>query len=117
MSASHGNTPAAWTAVTVMFVGFLISAFALPFDVPWLFFVGLVVVALGAVIGKVMQMMGMGTAVAFQDHRDPEYEKGRAAEQAEEAEHTEPTPQSENTEALEHNEQPQAEQSQRSQHS
>ena len=86
MPAHHGNTPAAWTAVTVMFVGFLISAFALPFDVPWLFFVGLAVVVVGAVIGKVMQMMGMGTTVAFQDHRDPDYEKGRPAERAETAE-------------------------------
>ena len=41
MSASHGNTPAAWTAVSIMFVGFLVSGLALPFELPWLFFVGL----------------------------------------------------------------------------
>ena len=41
MSASHGNTPAAWTAVSIMFVGFLISGIALPLELPWLFFVGL----------------------------------------------------------------------------
>ena len=45
MSASHGNTPAAWTSVGIMFVGFLISGLALPFELPWLFFVGLAVVA------------------------------------------------------------------------
>ena len=44
MTASHGNTPAAWTAVAIMFVGFLISGFALPLELPWLFFVGLGVV-------------------------------------------------------------------------
>jgi hypothetical protein len=60
MSASHGNTPAAWTAVSIMFVGFLIGGLALPIKAPWLFFVGLGVVALGAVVGKVMSMMGMG---------------------------------------------------------
>ena len=65
MSASHGNTPAAWTAVCIMFVGFLISGLALPFELPWLFVAGLVVVALGAVAGKVMSMMGMG---GDQDH-------------------------------------------------
>jgi hypothetical protein len=65
MSSSHGNTPAAWTAVGIMFVGFLISGLALPFELPWLFFVGLGVVALGAVVGKVMSMMGMGN-----DHAD-----------------------------------------------
>lgn len=74
MSASHGNTPAAWTAVSIMFVGFLIGGIALPLDVPWLFFVGLVVIAIGAVVGKVMQMIGMGTTVTYKDHRDPDYE-------------------------------------------
>ena len=43
MSAAHGNTPAAWTAVTIMFVGCLVSALAIPLALPWLFFVGLVV--------------------------------------------------------------------------
>jgi hypothetical protein len=74
MSASHGNTPAAWTAVTIMFVGFLLSGLALPLELPWLFFVGLGVVALGAVIGKVMQMMGLGSTVTYKDSRDPEYD-------------------------------------------
>jgi hypothetical protein len=75
MSASHGNTPAAWTAVSIMFVGFLISGFALPLDSTWLFFLGLVVVLLGAVVGKVMAMMGMGSTVTYKDHRDPEYDE------------------------------------------
>ena len=47
MSASHGNTPAAWTAVSIMFVGFLISGIALPRAQEWLFWVGLAVVVLG----------------------------------------------------------------------
>ncbi len=74
MSDSHGHTSAAWTAVAIMFVGFLISGIALPFSLPWLFFVGLVVVALGAVVGKVMQMMGMGNTVTYKDSRDPDYD-------------------------------------------
>jgi hypothetical protein len=69
MSANHGNTPAAWTAVSIMFVGFLIAGLALPFDLPWLFFVGLGVVVIGAIVGKGMQMMGMGT-VSYKDHHD-----------------------------------------------
>jgi hypothetical protein len=75
MSASHGNTPAAWTAVGIMFVGFLLSGIALPMELPWLFFVGLAVVVLGAVVGKVMQMMGMGQTVTYKDDRDPEYDE------------------------------------------
>ena len=74
MSDSHGHTPAAWTAVTIMFVGFLISGLALVFALEWLFFVGLVVVALGAVVGKVMQMMGMGNTVTYNDAGDPDYD-------------------------------------------
>ena len=74
MSASHGNTPAAWTAVTIMFVGCLVAALAIPLALPWLFFVGLGIVALGAVVGKVMQMMGMGNTVAYKDASDPEYD-------------------------------------------
>ncbi len=74
----HGHTPAAWTAVGVMFVGFLISGFALPLALPWLFFLGLAVVAVGVVVGKVMQMMGLGNTVTYQDSNDPDYDETRA---------------------------------------
>ena len=73
MSDSHGHTAAGWTAMAIMFVGFLLSGLALPFSLIWLFFLGLVVVALGAVVGKVMQMMGMGNTVSYKDENDPEY--------------------------------------------
>ena len=65
MSASHGNTPAAWTAVSIMFVGFLHqrSRPAARAAVAVLRRPGVVV--LGAVVGKVMSMMGMG---GDQDH-------------------------------------------------
>lgn len=75
MSASHGNTPAAWTAVGIMFAGFLISGLALPFEQIWLFFLGLGVVVLGALVGKAMSMMGMGNTVAYKDAHDPEYDE------------------------------------------
>lgn len=79
MSASHGNTPAAWTAVSIMFVGFLLAGLALPFELPWLFFVGLGVVVIGAVVGKVMSMMGMGSTVTYKDQRDPDYDTHETA--------------------------------------
>ena len=85
MSDSHGHTPAAWTAVTIMFVGFLISGLALPFALAWLFFVGLAVVALGAVVGKVMQMMGMGNTVTYKDAGDPDYDHDHDHESQREA--------------------------------
>jgi len=79
MSDSHGNTPAAWTAVSIMFLGFLISGIAVPWEKPWLFFVGLAVVVGGAVVGKVMQMMGMGSTATHDEDRDPEYDDHQRA--------------------------------------
>lgn len=76
MTDSHGHTPAAWTAVGLMFLGFLLAGIALPLALPWLFFVGFGVVALGAIVGKVMQMMGMGQTVAYRDHHDAGHDAG-----------------------------------------
>jgi hypothetical protein len=75
MSDSHGHTTAAWTAVIIMLIGFTIAGVALPLAEEWLFFVGLGVVALGAVVGKVMQMMGLGNTVSYEDERDPDYDE------------------------------------------
>ena len=58
---SHGHTPAAWTAVIVIFLGFVVGGLALMMQnwpLFWLGGVGLVVV--GGILGKVMQMMGLG---------------------------------------------------------
>jgi hypothetical protein len=57
----HGNTPAAWTAVIIMTLGFLIGAVAVIMQNWTLFWIGGVgLVVAGAIVGKVMQMMGMG---------------------------------------------------------
>jgi hypothetical protein len=56
----HGHTWAAWTAVTVMFLGSCVSGAAVIVAQPWLFFVGIGVIVIGAIVGKVMQMMGYG---------------------------------------------------------
>lgn len=70
----HGNTPAAWTAVTIMGVGSLIGGIAIVVAETWLFFVGIGVIVVGAIVGKVMQMMGLGSTVTFKDEKDPEYD-------------------------------------------
>ncbi len=63
MSASdHGHTPAAWTGVTIAFIGFCISGAFVVMAKPVGFWAGMVVVALGGVVGGVMRMMGMGQA-------------------------------------------------------
>jgi hypothetical protein len=57
---SHGQTPAAWTAVTIMMIGFIVGSIAVV-QLNWVLLgISAAVIALGAVVGKVMQMMGMG---------------------------------------------------------
>ena len=60
----HGNTPAAWTAVTIIMIAFVVGAYAV-LTANWaLFWIGGVGgTVLGAVVGKVMSMMGMGKKV------------------------------------------------------
>lgn len=60
MKAEHGHTPAAWTTVTIVLIGFVVGGVALIVAQPWLAFVGVGIVVLGGVVGKIMQMMGLG---------------------------------------------------------
>jgi hypothetical protein len=61
MSANHGNTPAAWTAVVIALLGFLVGGIALMLDpASWVVFwvgVGLVVVA--GVVFVIMDKLGL----------------------------------------------------------
>lgn len=59
----HGHSFAAWTAVSVIMVGSLLMSIAvgIGFGATWLFVVGVVVVALGAILGKVLGAMGFGS--------------------------------------------------------
>jgi uncharacterized ion transporter superfamily protein YfcC len=57
---NHGQTPAAWTAVTIIMIGFLVGCWAVVVLNWTLLAVAVVIVVLGVVVGKVMQMMGMG---------------------------------------------------------
>lgn len=56
----HGQTPAAWTAVFIIMAGFLIGSIAVVAASPLWAWIGVAVVIIGAIAGKVMQMMGMG---------------------------------------------------------
>jgi hypothetical protein len=57
---SHGHTPAAWTGVTIAFIGFCISSVFTVMAEPVGFVAGLVVVALGGIVGLAMRAAGMG---------------------------------------------------------
>ena len=58
--ANHGNSVAAWTCVSVVTLGFVVGALAFAVTEPWLFWVGVGVVVLGLLLGKVLAMMGFG---------------------------------------------------------
>ena len=58
--AHHGNTPAAWTAVCVALVAFLVGAVGLLVDNYVVFWTGVALLVVAAVVGKIMQAMGMG---------------------------------------------------------
>ncbi|MEP6526166.1 MAG: HGxxPAAW family protein [Nocardioidaceae bacterium] len=61
MSGQHGSTPAAWTAVTIILVAFIVGGVGLMAGPNWwVFWVGVVLLPIGAIVGKVMQAMGMG---------------------------------------------------------
>lgn len=58
--SSHGHTPAAWTGVTIAFIGFCISGVFMVAANPLGFWGGLVVVLLGGVVGGAMKAAGLG---------------------------------------------------------
>ena len=59
---SHGNSVAAWTAVSIISLGFLVGAVAFPLNSAWVFWAGVVIAVLGVVAGKVLAMMGFGVS-------------------------------------------------------
>ncbi|PWI43459.1 HGxxPAAW family protein [Streptomyces sp. ICBB 8177] len=59
-SHDHGHTLAAWTGVTIAFIGFCVSAVFTVAAKPVGFWAGLVVVVLGGVVGLIMRGMGLG---------------------------------------------------------
>jgi hypothetical protein len=62
--AHHGNTPAAWTGVMIILVGFVVGGIGMVIDQWVLFWVGVALVPVGAVVGKIMQKMGLGAEPA-----------------------------------------------------
>ena len=59
--AHHGNTPAAWTGVLIILVGFVVGGLGLVLGSWLVFWIGVVIGGLiGPAVGKIMQMMGLG---------------------------------------------------------
>ncbi|WP_217544490.1 HGxxPAAW family protein [Streptomyces sp. GbtcB6] len=57
---SHGHTPAAWTGVTIAFIGFCVAGAFMVMAQPVGFWAGMAIVVLGGVVGGIMRAMGLG---------------------------------------------------------
>ncbi len=60
----HGNTPAAWTGVMIILLGFVIGGIGLVIENMLLFWIGVVMFPVGGIVGKIMQKMGFGAETA-----------------------------------------------------
>jgi len=60
MSAHHGSTPAAWTGVAIVLLAFVVGGLGLVLENMPLFFAGVALGPVGAIVGYVMAKMGMG---------------------------------------------------------
>ena len=56
----HGNSPAAWTAVTIMLIAFAVGTVAFFFDMPWVVVGSAVLVVVGLLVGWVLAKAGYG---------------------------------------------------------
>lgn len=60
--SNHGHTPAAWTGVTIAFIGFCVAGAFTVMANPVGFWVGMGLVALGGIVGGIMSSMGLGVS-------------------------------------------------------
>ncbi|HEX2174751.1 MAG TPA: HGxxPAAW family protein [Nocardioidaceae bacterium] len=62
MADNHGSTPAAWVAVFIVLVAFVIGGIALVFSPPnWvMFWIAVALLPVSLLVGKVMSAMGLG---------------------------------------------------------
>lgn len=56
----HGNTPAAWTTVTIAFLAFVIGGAGILLESAQIFWAGVVTFVISGFVGKIMQMAGYG---------------------------------------------------------
>ena len=60
MSSHHGQTPAAWTGVTIALVAFLVGGIGLVVESMAMFWIGMVLLVVSPLVGGVMSRMGLG---------------------------------------------------------
>lgn len=56
----HGHSVAAWTAVTIILVGAAVASWGVAVASAVIFWIGIAICIIGAVVGKVLGMAGYG---------------------------------------------------------
>lgn len=56
----HGNTVAAWTGVVIAIIAFLVGTIGVIIAQPTVFWIGVGLLAVAALVGKVLALMGFG---------------------------------------------------------
>ncbi|MEU3598072.1 HGxxPAAW family protein [Streptomyces sp. NPDC006798] len=78
MSAhDHGHTPAAWTGSTISFIGFCVAGVFMVGASPAGFWLGMVIVVLGGVVGMGMRAAGLGARGESADRKNAREQAGR----------------------------------------
>jgi hypothetical protein len=62
MSANHGNTPAAWTAVIIGLAAFVVGGIGLMAGSMVVFWIGVALAPIALIVGMVMSRMGLGAS-------------------------------------------------------
>ncbi len=57
---NHGQTVAAWAAVAVAILGFLVGSIGVVIASPQIFWIGVALLPLAGLVGKVLALMGFG---------------------------------------------------------
>jgi hypothetical protein len=64
----HGHSTAAWTAVTIMLIAFLIGTIAFFFEVVWLVWASAALLLVGWAVGGIMAKAGYGAGSVDGSH-------------------------------------------------
>jgi hypothetical protein len=67
MSATHGSTPAAWIAVAIVLVAFVVGGLGLVLENMLVFWIGVALAPIGGIVGLVLSKTRLGNDV----HLDP----------------------------------------------
>lgn len=62
MSDNHGNTPAAWTAVSIAMASFVVAGIGLMVSSMPVFWIGVALTPIAVLVGYVMSRMGYGAS-------------------------------------------------------